>query len=60
MAHKTDEKTFFIYGFAKNKKRDLGQNELDVYRKLDKYLFRMSEDVIRKMLELKELIRVAQ
>lgn len=55
---KSKEKIFFLYGFAKNKKSNITQNELKGLKVYARYLFSRMDIQIEEMINLGELIEI--
>lgn len=58
IAFKYNDKAFFIYSFAKNKKANISDKELKALKKLAKVYFSLTDKEITKALQLGNLIRV--
>lgn len=59
IAFKSGDRAFFVYGFAKNVRADIGEDEKKIYRKLARDLLGMDARSIQKMLENGKLFEVA-
>lgn len=58
IAFKTDKHAFFIYGYAKNVKSTISEQEEIVLKKLAKLYFSFSEEQLDKAIHVSELIEV--
>lgn len=58
IAFMDNEKAFFIYGFSKNKKSEITNDEKETYRKLAKNLLSMGESEIKNLLATNRLFEV--
>ncbi len=58
LAFKEGEKTFFIYGFAKNDRGDISESERKIHRQLAKNFLSMDASAIQKMLNNGKLFEV--
>jgi len=58
IAFKYENKAFCVYGFKKNKRANIGDAEVKIYKKLAKLLFTYSNKEINIALRKKELIEV--
>ena len=58
IAFKVHGKAFFIYGFAKNKRANIEDNELKALKKLAKKLLSYNDKEILKAIETGEIIEV--
>jgi len=58
IAFKREDKAFFMYGFAKNQRDDIGDNELKALKRLAKEFFSYSENEIDQAIKTKEIIEV--
>jgi hypothetical protein len=58
IACKLDDKAFFLYGFAKNKRANITQEELIEYKKFAKILFAYKQKQIDYAVKQKILIEV--
>lgn len=58
IALKHQEKAFFVYGFAKNQKDNLSEDEVVVYKELAKLLLSLSESQIVQAIKRKKIIEV--
>jgi hypothetical protein len=58
IAFMDNEKAFFIYGFSKNQKSEITNNEKEIYRKLAKDLLSMNEKEIQNLLVMNKLFEV--
>jgi len=58
IAFKKEDKAFFMYGFAKNKKANIDEAEEKIYKKLAILLLSYSDDTIDSAIKNKELIEV--
>ena len=56
---KRGERAFFVYGFAKSKRENLGKHEVDVYKKAAKELLVLSDDQLDRLLQTGALTEVA-
>ncbi|KTC94927.1 type II toxin-antitoxin system RelE/ParE family toxin [Legionella feeleii] len=58
IAFKSNDKAFFIYSFAKNKKENISEKELKALKKLAKVYFGLTDKEITEALRIGNLIRV--
>lgn len=58
IAFKQNEKAFFIYGFAKNVRDNINENEKKVYRHLARDFLNMNEQAIEKLVTTGKLFEV--
>ncbi|MCH9643263.1 MAG: type II toxin-antitoxin system RelE/ParE family toxin [Gammaproteobacteria bacterium] len=58
IAYEFDNKSFFIYGYAKNVRTNINEKEKIQFRKLSKTFLSLGETKINKLLKLGELIEV--
>lgn len=58
VAFRLDDKAFFIYGFAKNERANIGQKELKALKLLAGELLRLDPGALRKAIDAGELIEV--
>ena len=60
IAFKSDDKAFFIYGFAKNQRDNINDNELKALKRLASELFKYkyNENEIDQAIKAKEIIEV--
>lgn len=58
LAFKEGQRAFFIYGFAKNVRDDISENEKKIYRQLAKDLLNMNTREMQKMLDNNKLFEV--
>jgi len=58
VAFKDGKNTFFVYGFAKNIRANISDNEKRIYRKLAKDFLNMSDADIHEMLDCGKLVEV--
>jgi len=58
IAFKSEEKAFFIYGFAKNMRTNIQANEKVVYKRLAKDLLEMDQKGLQTMIENGKLFEV--
>jgi hypothetical protein len=58
LAFKTDEKVFFIYGFAKSQRDNIGHQELKALKRLAAELLAYSDQALNKALTAGELREV--
>jgi hypothetical protein len=58
VAFKEDDKAFFIFGFAKNERANVDNNELKALKLLAKELLNYPAATIRKAVEAGELIEI--
>ena len=58
IAFKQEDKAFFVYGFAKNKKDNMTQNELTTYKELAKLLFSFDDKKIKDLLNNKKIVEI--
>jgi hypothetical protein len=59
LAFKTDEKAFFIYGFAKSQRDNIGHQELKALKRLAAEILAYSDQALNKALKAGELREVA-
>lgn len=59
VAFKTDDKAFFIYGFAKNERDNISQNELKALRLLATELLGYSPALLAKAVTAGEIVEVS-
>lgn len=59
LAFKTDEKAFFIYGFAKSQRDNIGHQELKALKRLAAELLAYSDQALNTALNAGELREVA-
>ena len=55
---KSEERTFFIYGFAKSTRGNIDQGELQVFKKDARDYFSLTDEQIRDRIKIKTLIEV--
>ena len=60
IAFKQEDKAFFVYGFAKNKKDNVTTEETEMLKKLAKKYLAYDEKQIQKAIESIDFIRVLQ
>ncbi len=58
LAYKTQDKTIFMLGYAKNKRENITKKEGEVLKDLAKYYFNLNEEQIAHALKMGELIKV--
>lgn len=58
LAYHIDKKAIFLYGFSKNERGNIDQNEKAIYRKLAKILLNASEETLTNMIKAGSLIEV--
>lgn len=58
VAFRSDRHTFFVYGFLKNERSDIDHRELDRFRQLAWYLFRLTDEQITKLKNKGELFEL--
>lgn len=58
LAFKINNKAFFIYGFAKNKRDNVDENELKALKKMAKIYLGLSDEELITAVQLGKLIRV--
>lgn len=58
IAFKTNDKAFFIYGFAKNQRTNINQSELKALKKLAKELLHYDDHKLREAMIAGEIIEV--
>jgi hypothetical protein len=56
--YRTEERTFFVYGFTKVKRRNINQRELKGYKKNAKYYLSLTDEQIKDNLRKKTWIEV--
>jgi len=57
---KSEFRTFFVYGFPKSKRDNIGDNELKGYKKEAKYNLTMTDEHINEWLRNQTLIEILQ
>jgi hypothetical protein len=60
VAFKKEDKAFFIYGFAKNKRDNIKDTELKALKLLAKELFDYTDQALEKAIEAGQLIEVQE
>lgn len=50
IAYKYSDKAFFIYGYAKHEKDNLGSREKEIYKKLAKYLLEITNEQLELLI----------
>jgi hypothetical protein len=60
VAFKKEDKAFFIYGFAKNKRDNIKDTELKALKLLAKELFGYTDQALEKAIEAGQLIEVQE
>ena len=58
IALKKDDKAFLIYGFAKNKKENISQQELEALKTLARDFLNLEDETIKRLLQKKDLVEV--
>jgi hypothetical protein len=58
VAFKQDDKAFFVYGFAKNERENINDNELRALKLLAKQLLNYSASTLTKAVDAGELIEI--
>jgi len=58
IAFKIDDKAFFMYGFAKNHRDNINDNELKALKRLANELFKYNDNEIDQAIKAKEIIEV--
>ncbi len=58
VAFKTNDKSIFLYGYAKNKKSNITDKEEKALKKLAKFYFEFNNDQIKQVIKSGELIEV--
>jgi hypothetical protein len=58
VAFKQDDKAFFVYGFAKNERENINDNELKALKLLAKQLLNYSASTLTKAVDAGELIEI--
>lgn len=58
LVFKQNEKAFFVYAYAKNKKANISPKELAIYKDLSKILLNLNENKLQDMIKKKSLIEV--
>jgi hypothetical protein len=56
--YRTEEKIFFVYGFAKKDKDNISDDEVLEFKDLAKQLLNLSDVQLNKLIELKSIIEV--
>jgi len=59
LAYRVGDKTFFVYGFAKNARANISSDELKALKKLAKELLVYSDPMLTTLIKKKVLIEVA-
>jgi hypothetical protein len=59
LAFRSGDKSFFVFGFSKNQKANMTEQEKLVYKKLAKLLLSYNDLQIKKAIEHKEIIEVS-
>jgi hypothetical protein len=55
---RSGDRTFYVYGFAKSARTNIGTKDLNAYKKAAKYMFSLTEDQIKVKLAGKTLMEV--
>lgn len=58
IAFRKEDKAFFVYGFTKNKKENISQNELITYKELAKLFLNLDEKKIKEAIANNKIIEV--
>ena len=58
LAYRVDDKAFFVYGFAKNARTNIGNDELKALKNLAKELLGYSDSTLTILIKKKALIEV--
>jgi len=58
IAFKRDDKAFFMYGFAKNQRDNINDNELKALKRLANEFFKYDDNEIDQAIKAKEIIEV--
>lgn len=58
LAFKKDDRAFFIYGFAKNQRADVGDRELQALKLLARELLSYSASMLAEAIKVGELIEI--
>lgn len=58
LAFKKEDKVFFVYGFAKNKRANIDQKELGIYKDLARIFFSFDDKSLQYALKNRELVEV--
>lgn len=58
IAFKENERTFFLYGFAKNERDNIDEKEKMVYRKLARHYLTMSDSDLDTLIKNNEMIEI--
>ena len=53
-----NERAFFVYGFSKNDRDNLRQDEQESFKNMSGFLLSLSDDVLRKLLEKGDFMEV--
>jgi len=57
---KSEFRTFFLFGFPKSEMNNIGEKTLKAYKEQAKYNLSMSEENIKHLLKMKNLIEIIQ
>jgi hypothetical protein len=49
--YQTEDKAFFVYGFAKNKVGNISSDEATQFRKMARYVLDLSDEKIKNLIE---------
>jgi hypothetical protein len=58
IAFKKEDRAFFVYGFGKNERDNVGEKELIVYKQLAKYYLNLSDNDFKKLTKNGDLVEV--
>jgi len=58
VAYQVEDKAFFMYGFAKNKRANIRDDELRVLQTVADTLLNHDDEMLEHLMEIKELIEV--
>jgi len=58
VAYQVQDKAFFMYGFAKNKRANIRDDELRVLQTVADTLLNHDDEMLKHLMEIKELIEV--
>jgi hypothetical protein len=59
VAYRTERRSFFLYGFAKSERDNIGAEDLDILKRLARRFLSMRDAEIEKAVEEGELIEIA-
>jgi len=58
IAYQVEDKAFFMYGFAKNKRANIRDDELRVLQTVAETLLSHDDDMLEDLMKVKELVEV--